>query len=576
MTNENKKSIQFTTLKTLWLFKNNDTGSVSVESICSDAGLSINNVATEQLKALRKINSTAPIFNFDISSDEEDSFIDYLETNKIPTGCDSSHVYRRYVADKTSVIVNEEPLLEIFEEDVPLSVENANEIFVDVVESAQCKLAANTIEEPKVEPIDLDIIAANGKAKLLNELSELGVFDDGTMDFLKENPVAHKDTTSEELVEDELIEEETIEEEEAPSITRKPEMVFEMNEKTDFNETTEEILGEASDSKVYLDGYRHSSDTSITSTDDELEDIFANLDLNNAVVKKVKNPRLLVDKKPKAVTQIFLPGSAYSADMSALNLVEKDNIRNSIRSRNGSYEAIYRACYSHIDSAKPPKAGFNEWLKYTAFSDYQPLLFGLYASTYRDGANVSAKCPHCSHENNVTFNPEQLMHVKNQEVFDRATKALDNVKTFGDLGDYSILTKVKKDFLPKSKALVEIQMPSLHKHLEAVKSSTINPVVLRYTLFLKSYSILDKKTTLATGSPVWIKLEKTEDIVADLISLPDADLSKIEALVEDFAQDYLVKFKLPSYTCGKCTKRSSEIELDLEQMLFLALLQPGA
>jgi len=312
----------------------------------------------------------------------------------------------------------------------------------------------------------------------------------------------------------------------------------------------------------------------IEGLDIDFSKVIENLD--EAVVANEKNKRVneVVDRfiNERATYNVVALRSAYQAKMFALNLNERQALRNTSDTVFDYTKKLYKVLFKHIDSMNVPKPSFNDWLKITAYHDKDIIVYGMYAITYPKAIDFDIKCRKCGGNNKIPLGPESIVAVKNEEVFIKVMEILQTIPSYKEILEKSVVGKIKKVLLPRSKIIAELYQPSLADHLNILNSinekNSDSHTAIGYNLFIKKIFMLDIEKSRELKKASYIQITDMDKIISIISNIPEDDEKFLDAEIEKDHKEYNISYEIGKFNCIHCLEENPPTPLDVEQILF--------
>lgn len=272
------------------------------------------------------------------------------------------------------------------------------------------------------------------------------------------------------------------------------------------------------------------------------------------------------------VYEVTLPVSGYNAKMRGLKLDEIDFIRNSIFSDEKSFrDVMENVVFNCITDTGIKNFSKEMFLKGTAFSDFDCLLFGIMRNTYGALSGLSFRCPHCEQEFEQKIQTEDLVFTNNEDI---STIIYDlSVSDKTEYFENSVLKTMTKRFAFKRNGLVvDLKFPNLIKDriIEHQFSKILTPekrTTRRYYVLSfidKLYIPIVKNNELQGFYPIDSMQEiykKLEDVSAD-------DMEECFEFIQEFLDRYRINFKTPPLTCSHCHNKIDQSPFNISDNFF--------
>jgi len=308
---------------------------------------------------------------------------------------------------------------------------------------------------------------------------------------------------------------------------------------------------------------------------DEFIDL-SKLDIVEVSDIEIQNNISSIISHKKSSTSVICFQSGYQASLSAATFAELRSLRASVTSIYEQQKKMYRLIYDHIESMSIKKPSFAEWLKLTSYGDIQTLLFGMYSQTFTDSNSFTFKCTNevCGKETTVEVQNESLINFKDDSIFKEREKILysnpiESIKN-------SLVNHSERVLLNISKIVMELKIPTLDDHLFLLKSTPQNlldafPETIGTLVFLKKVLIPNVRLFNETGKLQYSPITNTETKFTILKGLTVEDGNKLSEEITKLDKKYEISYKIKGASCQHCKELFEPIEVNLEELLFLAM-----
>ena len=282
------------------------------------------------------------------------------------------------------------------------------------------------------------------------------------------------------------------------------------------------------------------------------------------------------------VFKVAALASGYTGEMTALNYEDIARLQSSSLDPYSARMKTLRTVYNRISNFSCGHMTFDNWRKQTADSDYNSLMYGLYAATYPGKNEFDVPCQHCSHVNKVIVDVNDMPRAEDPVIFGEQLSVLldPNTDYKGALVN-SLVGRRVQHRLPESGFIIEVTVPSIQDHLDGVQWFT--QAVDRTTGMLPDDLVGSESIRAATmyinrilipnpGNesqffPITDQGQRAS-IISDLSAKDSAAMDKA---IIDSDKSINVAYSIPDFNCGRCGKRNSKLELDFEALLFTKL-----
>jgi len=281
----------------------------------------------------------------------------------------------------------------------------------------------------------------------------------------------------------------------------------------------------------------------------------------------------------KGTFQVIASQSCYVAFLESLSSSDINSITNSTLDNYQSKKKLFQVIHSKINNTSVGKIDFKTFLKITSYFDLPTLYYGVYVQTFPGNTDFSIKCSKCGGTSEVRINNDALIAAKDESIYKRFEEITESITKPMEAFKNSLVHTYKRIILKESKIVIDIQTPSLEDYLNIIgsikepdKMSEIKNIVTTL-LFIKSLLILDIKATKQKGHSVYYPVKSRGEIVNIISNMDIRDFRQLNKVIEERIDKYQIDYKIKSFACPKCGKQVGDIPIDIENMLFLEILQ---
>ena len=282
-----------------------------------------------------------------------------------------------------------------------------------------------------------------------------------------------------------------------------------------------------------------------------------------------------IKKKIRSTFFVALPASGYTASMRGLNIEEVDSIRNSFDDNYEAKERIKELAYACIEKSSVNFASYAEFLEGTALMELDILLFGIMVKTFGMVNEFNHTCSSCGTSNSLRVNLNNVVRIDN----DTSLKKIEEIQTSNNPREQfntSIVRALHKVYLPDSKIVLELKVPTLSTEKEKVnffrKSSKKNSTRLFtyanviHGMYIPYFDVNDEVMDTPYG---FTKVNSMDEIIENINLFSKEDRDVIESALTDFYK-FRVDFKLEDVECSKCNHKST-LEFDIQENFILSI-----
>lgn len=311
----------------------------------------------------------------------------------------------------------------------------------------------------------------------------------------------------------------------------------------------------------------------------KLEEI-ETVEIKTLKTKRLKKPselnKIIKRSNDSRTTQVVLPLSGYTATMKGCSAYELmgliDTKGNPVTDTQNKWSVIH----SKIETTSIGKMDFNTFLRNTASSDYNNLVYGVLCATYPDDDKIPVTCPDekCNMQYDHHYSIRSLIRAEEmsdrlRDTFMKIADASIDVETARKCHDEALVNTVKAIVLPVCGYTIEIYVQTAYdlinrsiKGLSKDKDSKFAEAAVLSTM-VNRILIPDEEEP-----DVPYEIDAAMEISEIIYGLSDIDLNVLRTVADDLFGDMIVGFGLMSVKCPTCGHFTPTIPMDLEQLLF--------
>jgi len=308
-------------------------------------------------------------------------------------------------------------------------------------------------------------------------------------------------------------------------------------------------------------------------------EIFNDLDYN---VQR-ENTNFVLNSRP--TYEIKLSQSAYIAHMQSLKFKEINTLTQSISNDYNSLLARYQLYFEKMNMNSLGIDNFADFKRLTSLYDIPTIEYGIYNITFPGTTKFSVKCGKCNHSmRDLDIDNSQLISIRDNDVFERLDKNINNITDEEQANKYSLLSKTERFILDETKIVVETKIPTIDDHLSLIGSlnnsmtekekEDINAFAY-ILLHIDNIFIPDLTHLEETGEVGFIKVSGNQ--YADLLDIiTNLELDDSNTLVDNVTEQgnkYSISYAIRSFPCTNCGEQTGDIGVDIGDMLFRKALQ---
>lgn len=307
------------------------------------------------------------------------------------------------------------------------------------------------------------------------------------------------------------------------------------------------------------------------------------VDMNSIIINDNKTDLDKIDDfefvlNDKSTYQVVLNQSCYVAHMQGLRLADINMLNNST---GGLFETQYRkyqVLHKMINTSSIGKIDFKTFLNITSYFDLPTLYFGTYMETFPGKTEFTITCGHCKRKIDVKIDNESFIAVRDDNIYSHMDEILRSVNSPESALRNSLVNKIERRMLPKSKIIVEIQTPSLNDHLNllsSIKEDKVDEIrnMLLTLLFIKKLYFPDVREIKKQGKPVYFSVNKRDEIFRIIRDLSPEDVTELGNSIGQRIDKYSIEYKIKSFKCTNCHEEVGDIPVDIEELLFQEILR---
>ena len=282
--------------------------------------------------------------------------------------------------------------------------------------------------------------------------------------------------------------------------------------------------------------------------------------------------------KSNPVFKVAALQSGYTAEMSALSFEDTNRIQASAVDAYTARVKLLRTVHSKINALSCGHMKFDNWLKQTAYGDYDTIMYGLYAATYPGENEFDVNCRHCGKPNKVAVEVGQLARIESDDVYAEIRKLLDPSTDFKGAISNSLVGRKEQRRLPESGIVVEISNSSIQDHLDGVHwySRMQDPKTGMLPQEIAGADVTRSMTMFVTRLLIphnnqYLEVVDHESRASYIGRLSSVDGTALQNAIAAVQTKLEVSYTLPAYHCAHCAKKNDDLALDFEALLFFKL-----
>ena len=279
--------------------------------------------------------------------------------------------------------------------------------------------------------------------------------------------------------------------------------------------------------------------------------------------------------------QVLALHTGFCVEMTSLSFREINAMQASLTDNYTQRYKMIQIVYNRMQNCTV-KMTFEQFLKNTAFSDLNTLLYGLYASTYPDKHEFKVRCQNEECGVDLRFNryPSDLVQDMPNRTIARIKDLLE-AKRLDEARKESILGKVQRRELPDSGIVVEIRNPTLKDYLDSTQrhvqeekkksDDSTTAALVTIQMYLKKILLPGKMRGVAEQS--YLPINRPAHVMHIVSSLSSKDGDALLKAIMFESSKYDVEYCLPEYSCPQCGFDNKKTPMNFESILFLEMMK---
>lgn len=329
-------------------------------------------------------------------------------------------------------------------------------------------------------------------------------------------------------------------------------------------------------------------DEIIEEKNEEEENKKCAINLNSIKIKKTKDATstfnsIIEKRKRKMVTtSVPLTNSGYIAHMVGFSSPEIRDLSLALRTRDqfSYWDFLYQNIHEKMQSCSIGAMDYDTFLKSTALTELDLLLYGIFCSTYPESNDFPITCinPKCGNKFDFSYKNSNYLDISEEDK-DKAADAMRALiagqtidsKEFFENSNTNTLERV---YLPSSKMIVELRHPTLYNQLyDVIKQLVENEVdgasdtTLNRMPYVQTVMVLEDDENPDSGYIEFTDLMQKVSLLTDLDEADDDELEK--QISENILDKYTIGFSMKGISCPICGKKIPDQEVDFRQLLFM-------
>lgn len=305
------------------------------------------------------------------------------------------------------------------------------------------------------------------------------------------------------------------------------------------------------------------------------------------VVKPVDESKVFISymsekKKKAASTTVPMPNSGYTASLRGMSSPEIRDASISLNSKDqfGSWDFLYKTIYDRITETSIGEMDYITFLRSTALTEVQTLLYGLFDATYPDTNEYPGRCYKCNNRFDFKYENRRFLHIDDEDKYEaskdiRALIAGQSIDAKAFFNTSNTNTLVREE-LDHSGVIVDLRHPTLYNQLydvikqlvdDRIDTEAVSEVTLNRMPYIEAVYIPINPDNLDEG---YYKLEDLMTKVNVLSQLDEYDDAKLElAISDEILSKYKIYYRMDDVKCPICGETVPGGDVDFRSMLFM-------
>lgn len=310
------------------------------------------------------------------------------------------------------------------------------------------------------------------------------------------------------------------------------------------------------------------------------------LDLNSIVIARPDKSFLdtiaeSTSASSLSATTVPLPGSRYKVSVKGLSYGQLGDILLNEDTKN--FDRIHKQYSIIYNSLGTPSIGkfqnFEDFLRNTAFTDMDMLLYGLIVSTFPEIETIPLSCRRCGQQFGFEYTPRTLLDLENcSDAF------LNNMKAVTDCPANEVIEFNKNSFLKKRKViklpfsgyLIEFGLASAYDYLYNMVDIIFGDSFKQehpddtngILQFNAAFISMIRSIYIPNGNGSYLQFTNGEDIIQALYRVKVDEFPMISGIVTKYIDEYTPQFAFKNVTCPKCKIVTPRVPADLNNLVF--------
>lgn len=299
--------------------------------------------------------------------------------------------------------------------------------------------------------------------------------------------------------------------------------------------------------------------------------------------------KLLSKKNSRNTTSVVLPTSGYTAVLAGCSLfeisnfiIDKDNV---VENQLSKWNLIYTKI---VDSSIKFK-NFDHFLKSTAVTDYNVLVYGILCASYPEEDEITLRCTEkdCpgikdrDGKKNTEYPYKYLVRSllrperMTEGLFEKVKTTIDSSYTEEDAKrnhESSDAITCKRIKLPDSEFVIELGIETAHDLIYNAARAFSNLEDDTYRESLTTSTAI-RRCFIPDEDGAYFEIEDKTEIAKIVYQLSDIDIKVIMKITQEISKDISIDFGFVEVRCPYCGKISHFIPIEVEDILFLKYRQ---
>lgn len=319
---------------------------------------------------------------------------------------------------------------------------------------------------------------------------------------------------------------------------------------------------------------------------------YSTIKIRKSDLEKKKDRMHIIDKAfDKTLSPFIALGSGYMGKMGNCSTMDIMRLGRAMDAGNNlaSIEERWQLLYDKMKYCSIGKfKSFDDFLKGTAFDDYDNLQFALITASLPANTTLSFTCPNCKKSFTKDFKNQEFLRTEliNDEMAEYAKDILtsdtfeERAKEVYENAPFNKVTRVS--VVDDDSILLDVYAPSaydaiyrIYKGLESEKleSEDYRPYVSLLRLIKTAYLAVDIDET---GEPIYEDFDDPDDILEILARFNENQIDKLSAYIGETYLSHKYYYGVKDVICPDCGHNLGDFTMTMDNLLFLKVRPPQA